>query len=269
MKGKTWLLAVVAIVILTGPGCICCGNGSYSAAREVGADCTEPTSQRNQVYLFAVGGMNPASVAALGSLREELNRQGFAKVGTGQVVHEWWMARQMREIHSQEPEAVFVVLGSDSGCPTAARLAEKARSQGLPLAAVVFLDAEGSATVGNPAFSVRTVALGRVVTRPFGVESVDLPDAGTYTLPTDPRVVAAVTQVLTEVAQATPPPTVEHVSDWWYQDAPPARPLVELRDDHRWAFLFDAPGTVPAPIVESHPSAVEPPAYPGYTSVVR
>ena len=89
--GVNW----AAVVLLAGPGCVCCGDKGYAIANETGAQCEVPVCQRNQVYVFAVGGMNPAAVMALDSFREDLNRQGFAKVGTGQSIHAWWMARQM------------------------------------------------------------------------------------------------------------------------------------------------------------------------------
>src|SRR5437868_15108129 len=119
MTGKTWLLAGVAATLLAGSGCVSCGYDSCGRAYERGPDCDTPTCQRDQVYVFAVGGMNPAAMLALESLREELNRQGFAKVGTGQVIHTWWMARQMREIRAHDPDAAFGILGSESGAPAA------------------------------------------------------------------------------------------------------------------------------------------------------
>ena len=142
MIGKRWLVAGVVAILLVGSGCVSCGNKGFAAAREVGPECELPACQRNQVYVFAVSGMNPAGIVALDTLREELNRQGFAKVGTGQPVHAWWMAREMRRIRAQEPEAVFVLLGSESGAAVAAKLAERAAADGLPVAAVVYLDAD-------------------------------------------------------------------------------------------------------------------------------
>jgi hypothetical protein len=204
------------------------------------------------VYVFAVGGMNPAEMMALESLRGELARQGFAKVATGQTVQTVWMAQEMRDIRAHEPDAVFVVLGSGSGAPAAARLAGRAQAKGLPVAAVVLLGAEGSTAATD--LGVRTLTLG---------------GNGRFATTVSPETVGAVSQLLQEVAQAAPPPAVEHVAGWWYPDAPPARPFVDPGTDGDWAFLFDQPGTVPLAISDAPPAAVTNPGAPVYTSVVR
>jgi hypothetical protein len=269
MTGKTWLLAGVAVILLTGPGCVCCGNKSYAVAHEMGAECEVPTCQRNQVYLFAIGGMNPAEMLALESLREGLNRQGFAKVGTGQSVHVGVMVRQMREIRTHEPDAVFVILGSEAGAPAAVRLAERSQAEGSPIAALVILDAEGKTPV--PDIGVRTLALGSGYgTSPAtATESVNVPVTGRFALPTDARTVAIVTQLLHEVAQTTASPVVEHVMGWWYPDAPPARPVVDPGRDGNWVFLFDQPGDVPLAIGQGQPAFAAKPKPPVYTSAAR
>jgi hypothetical protein len=269
MTGKRWLVAGVVAILLAGSGCVSCGNKSFALAREVGPECEQPTCQRNHVYVFAICGMNPAGIVALDKLREELNRQGFAKVGTGQAVHAWWMAREMRRIRAQEPDAVFVLLGSESGAPVAAKLAERAAADGLPVAAVVYLDADGAVAIPPVAFGVRTLAVGGFSPgRPFGVESVEVA-AGTFDLPSDTRTVAVVAQVLNEIAQTTTAPLVEHVTAWWYRDAPPARPVVDPGRDPQWAFLFDQPGDVPLAIGQGSPVIVAKPTQPTYTSVAR
>jgi hypothetical protein len=85
MTAKRGLVAGIAVILLFTTGCVSCGNASYATAYEMGPACDIPAAQLNQVYVFAVSGMNPASILALESLREELNRPGFAKVATGQT----------------------------------------------------------------------------------------------------------------------------------------------------------------------------------------
>jgi hypothetical protein len=272
MRGKRWLVAGVVAILLAAPGCVCCGNKSYAVAHEMGAECEVPTCQRNQVYVFAVSGMNPAGVVALDSLREELNRQGFAKVGTGQTIHAWWMAREMRRIRSHEPDAVFVIVGSEAGGPAAVGLAEKAKADGLPVAAVVLLDADGQTPPPAPSPGTRAIAIGAAAVPPaFGVESVAVPGVGRFDLPTDANTVATLTALLNDVAQAGVPPTVEHVLGWWYPGAPPARPVVDPGHDPQWAFLFDDAGAVPSPLGERGPVITATPAAPAptYTSAQR
>src|SRR5262245_32787883 len=114
MGGQRWLLAGVLASVVAGSGCVSCGSNGYGLAHDAGPTCDLPECQRNQVYLFAVGGMNPAAALALDNLRLKLNEQGFAKVATGQTVNTGWMAGEMRRIHAENPEAVFVILGAES-----------------------------------------------------------------------------------------------------------------------------------------------------------
>ena len=271
MTGKRWLVAGVVAILLAGSGCVCCGNRSYAVAHEMGAECEVPTCQRNQVYVFAVSGMNPAGVVALDSLREELNRQGFAKVGTGQTVHAWWMAREMRRIRTHEPDAVFVIVGSEAGGPAAVGLAEKAKADGLPVAAVVLLDADGQTSPPAPSSGTRTMTIGLASEVPsaFGVEWVAVPGVDRFALPTDTDTVATLTALLNDVARNGVPPTVEHVMGWWYPGAPPARPVVDPGLDPQWAFLFDHAGVVPSPLGERESVIVAAPAAPVYASAER
>src|SRR5262249_47687126 len=158
---------------------------------------------------FAVGGMNPAGARALDALRLKLNEQGFAKVATGPTVWTGWMAGEMRRIRAAEPDAVFVIVGADSGGLAAAKLAGKAVADGLPVAAVVILDPLGKTPA--PGLGVRTLTVGGYGS---GAESVSIPDATGYSLLTDPRAVEAVTRVLTEVAAGTPQPVPEVITAW-------------------------------------------------------
>src|SRR5437867_2460531 len=121
MSGRRGLIAGVVAILLAGSGCMTCGSKGYGLAREAGPDCDVPTCQRSQVYVFVIGDMNPVHMLALESFREQLNRQGYAKVATGQTVHASWMAAEMRRIWNAEPDAVFVVIGAEGAAATAAR----------------------------------------------------------------------------------------------------------------------------------------------------
>ena len=269
MVGRVCAFVAAAVTLLTGSGCISCGEQGFATAYEIGPNCNVPTCQRNQVYVFAISGMNPTGLAALDSLREELSSQGFAKVCTGQSIFALWMDIQMREIYKEQPDAVFVILGSEGGASTAMRLAWKSKERGLPVAALVLLDAGGSTVI--PEFGVRTLALGNGegIASETASESIRIADAQSDTLPTHPRTISAVTQLLQEVAASTKPPTIEHVTAWWYPDAPAARPMVDSGPDGNWAFLFEQPGMVPRSIEldDGRDLARRPPS--PYTSAIR
>ena len=119
--------AGVAAILMTASGCMMCGYSGYHHARQAGPECELPVCQRNGVYVFAMGSLNPISVVALDGLRAHLNRQGYAKVATGQTIHAGWMNREMRRIRDAEPEAHFIVIRFESAGPVAVRLAERRR----------------------------------------------------------------------------------------------------------------------------------------------
>lgn len=226
MSGRLGLIACILGSLLAGPGCVCCGHQSYGAAHEIGPECDIPTCQRNQVYVFAVSGIKASSLLALDALREELAHQGYAKVATGSPVHYWWMARTMREIHKEEPNAVFVLLGAEDGGPTAQKLAEQAVADGLPVAKVVLINGDGKkpakTTAEAWAFAIPTTYLGSV---------------------------PGVTAVLNEVALSTAPLVTVTPAQWDYPHAPAPRPTLRARDEE-WAFMF-APGTPPASVTQN------------------
>ena len=141
MTRQRWVFAGIAAILLAGSGCVSCGHRGYQLARVAGTSCELPACQRNQVHVFAMSGLNPISVMALDGLAEELHRQGFAKVATGQTIHAGWMAREMRRIRNDESDAVFVVVGFESRA-AAVRLAEKAAAEGLPVSGVVVIDSK-------------------------------------------------------------------------------------------------------------------------------
>jgi hypothetical protein len=222
-----------------------CGHSGYHHAREAGPECELPVCQRNGVYVFAMSSLNPVSVVALDGLREQLSRQGFAKVATGQTIHAGWMNREMRRIRDAEPEAQFIVIGLESAGPIAVRLAERAASDGLAVGGVVVIDSTGKTPPQSA--SVRVLAVGG---REEMVDAV-VPNVATHGLAADARTVEAVGDLLNEVAGLVPIlPTIE-VAEWSYPHAPPMREPGDPALSPEWSFLFDqyASATVRPPVV--------------------
>jgi hypothetical protein len=211
--------------------------------------------------------MNPAGVIALNQLREELNKQGYAKVASGQTIHESSMASQMREINKDNPEAMFVILGSEAGAPVAARLAQAALADGLPLAAFVLIDADGKTQI--PDLGVRVLAVGGYSSTSSSVEAISVPDVRRFALPADPRTVSAVARVLNEVAMGVPQPITEEVTAWSYPHAAPLRPDVDPGRDMEWDYLFDQPGGMTRAIGAGTPVIAAKPSTPGNAAAQR
>ena len=279
MTGQRWLIVGVSAILLGGSGCVSCGHRGYSLARDIAPECDLPTCQRSEVYVFAMSGLNPVSVMALDDLREELNRHGFAKVATGQTIHSGWMAREMRRIHTESPNAVFVVVGFESAGPAAVRLAEKVAADGLPVGGLVVIDSEGKTRA--PATGIRTLAIGNVeaISASDAVDSIAAPNVSSYGLASDSRTVKAVHQMLSDLAAGVPVPVVEERTEWEYPHAPPMRPIGEPTRDPDWIFLFDqqsvgtrptpSPGPVPAFIPAYIPAGALQPASAPLRSSIR
>lgn len=231
MSGRTGLTACVAAVLLAGAGCVSCGADGYGHARLAAPDCEVPTCQRNQVHVFVIGGMSPAVPFTLEGFREELGRKGFAKVTTAQAVYAPWVAYEMRRVRKDEPNTVFVLVGTEGGTPAARWLAERAASKGVPVAGLVLFDRSGTP-------------------RPTGA---DLRTVTVSSAPTAPESVAVVAQLLNEVASSAPIPS-SFVLESDYPYAPAPRPTIDPNRDPDWAFLFDD-GAPPQPALAPVPAA--------------
>jgi hypothetical protein len=274
MSVKCSLIAATVVILLAGSGCETCGSKGFGVAYEAGPNCEVPTCQRNQVYVFAVCGVNPLESLALDHLREELNKQGFSKVASGHTVFAYSMASQMRQIHAENPDAAFIIIGSETGAPTAVRFAEKAVADGLPVAAFVLLDRDGHTALPN--LGVRTIAIGGpgAATSATG-EAVVVAGTGRFTLASDMRTADVITRLLNEIAW-TIPQTVQVENEWSYPHTPPARPMLDPGPHVDWAFLFDEPGGVTRAINESAPVVTSttakpatPAPIPAYTSAAQ
>jgi hypothetical protein len=245
MTGKRWAVAAVVATLLAGSGCVCCHHQACKVARDVAPDCPLPAADRQRVYLFMVNGLTPNTPIGLDGLRDQVNRQGFAKVACGELFHVPWMAAEIRRIHDEDPAARFVLLGYDVGGPAAARLAADARARGVPVDAVVLIDPIGNV---DPTGGPQRVVLLSSSDPPPAVthtESVTLPGVGHFKLPTHPKSVAAVTQTLTDAAgRIDDGGIVTPDFDWTYEHAPPARPITAPGPDApaEWNFLLDLPG---------------------------
>jgi hypothetical protein len=258
MTAKRWLIPGIAVVLLAGSGCEACGGKGFALAYQAGPSCDVPLSQRNHVYVFAVGSTTPSGVTSLTTLCDEISKRGFAKVAYAQTIYTSWMAKEMSRIHGDDEDAVFVILGSEAGGPTAVKLAESAILDGLPVAAFVLLDAEGKTTVPNLGTHVMIVGSDFGLASSSQRESVALSEVGRYSLPTDPRTISAVARLLNDLAQRTPEPIREEVLGWSFPQAPAARPIINSGKAVDWAYLFDQPGGTTEAIRDEVPQTKAP-----------
>jgi hypothetical protein len=239
MKAQRGLIMSAVATLFLGTGCFSCGHQGYGLARDAAVLCDLPSCQRNQVYLFAMSGVNPISMLALDSLREQVNRNGFAKVATGQTIHASWMAREMQRIHSEDPQAVFVVLGYESAAPAAQRLSEQAQALGLPVGGLVVITTDAQADMHSSEGRTLLISSSPPCFSSPLVELTLVPEVTSFGLASHARTIAAITNLLSDLAAAMPIVVVEEVTGWEYPHAPPMRAMGDPSRNPDWLYLFD------------------------------
>lgn len=263
MTRRVSLSTGVLAIILGSTGCISAGYEGAKLAREAGPSCETPVANRDQVYVFVLGGYNPIELLALDKFREGLNSRGFAKVASGPLPYYLWMESEMRRIHGENPNAVFVIAGLDSSAGAAVKLSEKATGEGIPIRGAVIVDASGKTEGPNPDMGIRTLTVGSTyaIQKPrVGAESLVITAPGDLGLPAETRTLTDVARLLNEIAITNPPPAKsEVVSDWVYPHAPDVELVVEPRFDSEWSFMFDQPGGMTRPIDEPLEIRLTPP----------
>lgn len=252
MTGKRGLLAAAAAVLLagTGTGCATCYHQACKPVLAAGPTCELPIGNRQRVYAVMVNGVTPTCGTGLEGLRDKLAEQGFAKVYSGQLCHALWLASEMRRAQKDDPDVRFVVVGYDLGGPVAARIARDAADDGLAVDALVLLDPTGGRD--GAGCRVRTILVGSGAgcgPAPHA-ETLAVPDAGHFTLPTNPTTVGLVCDLMTESAGRVPAPQPVPAVEWGYEYAPPARGTPMPGDgDPAWQFLVDVPGPKTPPLL--------------------
>ncbi len=133
----------VGLLLLSSTGCISHNYGGLARSQEVDSYHSLPLVQRNRVYIFALSGLNPLHMQKLSRWQNEWQEAGYTKIAAGQVpFHLGWMKHQMREIRSEDTDAVFVVVLHPSARSSAERWIQECQSEGLPIAQVVVVEGE-------------------------------------------------------------------------------------------------------------------------------
>ncbi|MDB5313586.1 MAG: hypothetical protein JWO38_7788 [Gemmataceae bacterium] len=266
MTGKRWLIAVGLGALFAGSGCVSCGHQACKPVLDAGPNCEVPACDRRHVYTVLINGLTPGGPSGLEGLRDRLATHGYEKVYYGQLCHVWWMWQEMKRVHTEDPSARFVIIGYDFGSDSAAGLARDAVAKGIPVDAVVLLDPSGQPDPGT--CPVRTVMLRCTagVAAPHA-DGIALCGATHLTLPTHPRTVEIVCELLKESAARVEHPPYYEGPEMTYDGAPPrAMPLPGPGLTEDWFFLHDQPGThaVPLTPVPAAPFSIPPaPGTPG------
>jgi len=240
-------------LLLSSTGCITHNYQGLAHSEEVDRYHPLPTTQRNRVYIFALSNLNPLHVSQVSQWKEQWQAAGFTKITTGQVpFHLGWMKHLMREIHSEDADAVFIVVTHVSARDSAERWVQECRSEGLPIAHVILMGSHESLLAHwknhndplknyNDTLIMENTAQGQAE-------------------------LMAIFHVLAQERRThfTRPSS----SSWRYPLAPPPRPAGDPRRYPQWSYLFDdrllgdSQSTASEPPPDSTPSVSDRPSGP-------
>ena len=211
-------------LLLSSTGCITHNYQGLAHSEEVDRYHPLSTTKRNRVYIFALSNLNPLYVSQVSQWKEQWQAAGFTKVTTGQVpFHLGWMKHLMREIHSEDADAVFVVVTHASARDSAERWVQECRNEGLPIAHVILMGSYESLPANckndNDNLNIHNDTLIMENTAQGQAELI------------------ALFHVLAQERKThfMRPSS----SSWHYPFAPPSRPAGDPRRYPQWSYLFD------------------------------
>jgi hypothetical protein len=244
MSRRRWVSGTVAALVLASAGCTACETKCYERAVEHAPECTLPHAARAQVYVYMIHGLTPPTDTGLEALRLKLSEFGFAKTAEAEFAAAPLAALEIKRTRKCEPDARFVLLGYDVGGVAAAALARDLSAKGVPIDALVLLDPVACGAAGG----VRTLLVTSGSASPAvpAAEHVAVPDAGHFTLPAHPATVAAITALLTDVAERNYRDPGDPIPYWSYKYAPEMRYVPRGNTAPEWNFLGDTTETPPA-----------------------
>lgn len=245
MNARHWAICTILATVLANTGCITPCHKGYEQALKHGAECDLPVACRGQVYVFMMHGLTPTTHCGLNSLRLKLAENGFAKIGMGELCHANWVKTEIDTIRACEPEARFVLVGYDLGGGAAVSVARELQAKGIAVEAVVLLDPLGcpKETCGVPTLLITS---GKTSVRTPHSSRIVVPDSTHFSLPAHATTVAAITDLLREIAAHNCAPETETITEWSYPHAPEMRATpsaTNTKNASQWNFLADRPNT--------------------------
>ena len=237
-----WLLAAGLVGT---SGCLSFCHPVAKPAPELVQPCqVAPKCCRDHVYVFLVHGLDPFNFANLSGLRDYVQALGFHKTYYGQLYHASSFAHAIRQIHHDDPDAHFVLIGFSYGANVARHLAHVAQEEGVTVDLLVYL---GGNTLKNcphdqPENALRIVNIlasgciwnGATFDR---AENIHEPDVWHFGSPTHRQTLETLAHELAQVAANLPLPPEE------VDEAPAPRPVLPGVPAPRgeWDFLKPVP----------------------------
>jgi pimeloyl-ACP methyl ester carboxylesterase len=218
-----------------------------------------PQTARNHVHIFFIHGMDPFDWANLAGVRDYVQELGYIKTHYGQIYHTWEFEKDLRQIHHDDPDARFVLIGFSFGANMARDLARDAGQEHIPIDLLVYL---GGNTLKdcpedkpeNVVHIVNILATGCLWNGDHleGADNINYGDVWHFGSPSHPKTLDVLAEELAKVAGSVPL-VIRQPPSWHFnEEAPTPRPVVQQTDGPRdeWDFLKPSgPGEAPPPRV--------------------
>ncbi len=165
---------VLFAIFVSSVGCVTpCSKANLDSLIPEGPTEGTTLAERSRVHVFILNGSDPWATDGLTALRQTLHESGFAKVNTGGLFYAPYFEAHIRQIHRQDPEARFVLLGYGFGVGSADGLAHKLHDEGIEIHTVIAMAPRalpGFESVPDPAVN-RVVIRGKATASPLQLTS--------------------------------------------------------------------------------------------------
>jgi hypothetical protein len=240
--------AILAAGLITAPGCLSFMHPISPACPELADPCRMlPKCARDHVYVFFIHGMDPADAANLSGVCQYVQDLGFHKTYYGQLYHTHQLKNALHEIHQQDCEARFVLVGFSFGANMVRDIALAAKEEGIRIDLLVYLGGNTLKDVprdqpDNVARVVNILAQGCIWNGATmqRAENVQVLGRWHFGSPSHPYTLQVLAQDLAEIASEVPVPMpAQPQMPPWDETAPTPR-RIEARKPvplDEWDFL--------------------------------
>jgi hypothetical protein len=211
-RRRIGVVALAALCLAGGEGCLSFVHSLDLPPKEqtiVGEQI--PAPRRSHVHIFLMQGLDPLDLANVNGLTEYIHQLGYNKTHGGQFFHQWSFRKEMRNIHKEDPEARFVVIGFSLGSFMACELANAVKEEKLPIDLLIYLggfilDNTPRTQPENAARIANIMTAGYLIKGPQmdRAENIRCSDVWHFGLPTHPRTRELLARELAVVAARVP-----------------------------------------------------------------
>jgi hypothetical protein len=241
-----WLVAAGLSGVAGLSGC-CTWHVVEPPPPELVASCRSiPQEAREHVHIFFMHGVDFCDWANLGGVRQYLADLGFLQSHVGQWYHLTHAIEDMKQVHREDPQAKFVLVGFSLGANMVSTITRCVKEAGIEVEVLVYCGGNSLMNKSrdqpdNARHIVNILATGWFFngSQMDRAENIDVPDVFHYGSPSHPRTVSLLVHHLTAIAASCPYTVVDRKEEPLEMGPTPqpiSLPEVEAKRDE-WDFL--------------------------------